>query len=149
MNDTLMYLTLEVLCMSDETEQIKQKWKGVRYRYNGRSTIGVDCIGILYGVYACLDILLPGKQLSKANIGVFLQLLKRCCTTVKDQIQSYDIVLFRLEGRGQVLHCGVYLDNDEFIHVLGSQEVQVDKFSQWKPQFIRGYRLRSQLCHQQ
>ena len=125
-----------------DSEQIKQRWIGVHHKAEGRDIHGIDCVGIIYAIYADQGINLPGRRLPKSRIDLFIDLLAANFEIAKEPYQFLDILLFRLEGRNELLHCGLYLAADEFIHIIGSQGVIVDTFAAWRPQFRKAYRLR-------
>lgn len=125
-----------------DSQAIKDKWVGVHNRLNGRSDTGVDCIGLIYVLYADRGINLPGKTIQKSDMSALLSLLYQCFSTVKDKIAAFDVFLFRLPGERNKIHCGVSLGGDEFIHVLGSSGVKVDSMAEWRSRLVKTYRLR-------
>ncbi len=125
-----------------DSQAIKDKWVGVHNRLNGRSGTGVDCIGLIYTIYADRGINLPGRSIQKSDMSALLSLLHQCFSVAKDKIKAFDVILFRLPGERYTVHCGVSLGGDEFIHVLGSSGVKVDSMAGWQSRLIKTYRLR-------
>jgi len=129
----------------DKVDEIKTIWQDVPYRKNGRDIRGVDCIGILFGVYGYLGIDLPGKNILK-NSGpnwahVLLTYASRYFKVIQcEDMEPFDMIFF-IKG-GEELHTGIYLANDEFIHCYGENGVKVDSFQRWRPQFHKAMRLR-------
>jgi cell wall-associated NlpC family hydrolase len=54
--------------------------------------------------------------------------------------QKFDAILIRLKG--QPMHCGVYLDNDLFIHCLKGSNVTIESINSamWKNRILGYYR---------
>jgi len=135
-----------------DSQTIKDKWLGVRQRINGRDTSGVDCVGLIYGIYDDLGIKLPGRHIQKTGdlpwVERMLGLARPLFEAAKTPPALYDLLLFRLRGEQDVLHCGVSLGDDEFLHVFGNNGVQLENLSSWRPQLIRTLRLRGTICQQ-
>jgi len=125
--------------MFDSTAII-EKWLGVRNIKHGRSIQGVDCVGLVYGIYEDQAISLPGKQLNKHTaLPALIKLLHQEFIVVHSDYEPGDIVLFQLP---EIIHCGVWLAKDMFIHVFGNRGAQLTPFLQWRSKFINAYRLR-------
>ena len=135
-----------------DSQTIKDKWLGVRQRINGRDTSGVDCVCLIYGIYYDFGINLTGRHIRKTGDGPWVsRMLKMACPmleTVKTPAM-FDILLFRLHGEHDILHCGISLGGEEFLHILGSNGVRLGNLTNWRPQLVRIMRLRGTPCQQQ
>jgi len=129
----------------DKIAEIKTRWQDVPYRKHGRDIRGVDCIGILFGVYGDLGIDLPGKNILKNSgpnwIHILLTYARTYFKTIGyDEIEPFDFLLFIKQV--DELHSGIALGNDEFIHCYGENGVQIDSIKRWRPQFHKAMRMR-------
>lgn len=129
----------------DKVDEIKNRWQNIPYRRNGRNIRGVDCIGILFGIYGDLGIDLPGKDILKDSgpnwAHVLLTYASRYFKVIRcEDMEPFDMIFFLKHG--DELHTGIYLGNDEFIHCFGENGVKVNLFEQWRPQFYKAMRLR-------
>lgn len=136
--------------MFDKADIIK-RWVKVPYLLNGRNHSGIDCIGLIYEIYAYYGQMFPGWHLRKnhaEDIGTWLRLMRIYFKQVSGE-QLGDMLLMRYPDN-QSLHCGFCLDDKEFIHIAGSNGVVVDKIKDYKSKIARTMRIRDKFkCQQQ
>jgi len=110
----------------------------VPFCINGRTKFGIDCIGLIYLSYhKALNVVFPkfdGRSY-KGNWWQFTKeerllnfLLKYCDFT--DSPLPGDIITFRLFGKDNPInHCGIYIDNNTFVHAKTKNPSKVCKES--------------------
>jgi cell wall-associated NlpC family hydrolase len=101
----------------DSFVQTAMEYRGVRYRWGGMTTRGMDCSGLVARVLATHGIEAPhsSKALYKLGRGVS-----------RTELQPGDLVFFNTSGRG-ISHVGLYVDEGKFIHASsGRGRVRVD-----------------------
>ena len=125
--------------------EIIVKWGKVPYRLHGKDIHGVDCVGIVYGPLRDVGIFLPGSRIPKTDVAALFNIIKGEFHIVRDGIRPYDLLLYRLSG-GTILHCGVAVGDDTFLHVLGHDGVKQESVTHWGPQLIKAYRYRERRC---
>lgn len=109
---------------------IQKQWQNTPYRLGGVSVNGADCSGFIQSVFKeHFQTTIPRTTKTQLQGGK---------KVAKNELKSGDILFFRT-GRGpNGLHTGIYLANDEFIHLSTSGGVKKVSFnsSYWKPKFI-------------
>lgn len=120
---------------STKIEQIYNKWRGTPYRLGGTNKKGVDCSGFVHTIFKDeFNITLPRNTTEQAKIGVKVS---------KKDLQSGDLVLFRLKNSANNLHVGIYHKNGQFIHASTSKGVMVSSLdeSYWKDHYWQARRI--------
>ncbi len=111
-------------------------WYGTPYKYGGCSTSGVDCSCFVGSIYESVY----GVKLHRvaADIQKDVKLIGR------KQLKEGDVVFFT-NSNGKVLHVGIYLKDDMFVHSSTSRGVMVSKLSNsyWNSHFYKGGRHKS------
>jgi len=82
-------------------------YRGVRYRYGGMSSRGIDCSGLVARVMLNHGIKMPHSS---------RELYKQGTPVSKTSLQPGDLVFFRTTSRQSVSHVGIYIGEGEFIH---------------------------------
>lgn len=117
--------------VKSEILKAQKRFANTPYRLGGESVSGVDCSGFVKSVY-------------KSHFGLDLprsttEQLKGGEKVARNELKSGDIVFFRT-GRGpHGLHNGIYIDNDEFVHIStskGGAKIVSLNSSYWKSKFI-------------
>ena len=129
-------------------ETLQDKWVGTPYLLHGRNRWGVDCVGLIHAMYDDVNVRFPGRDIPKSDTTDLLRILRSQFYVVRDELEAYDILLYRLEGTA-ILHAAVCVDKDRFVHILGPGRVKVAEVAEWQPQFIKAYRYRGAICQQQ
>jgi cell wall-associated NlpC family hydrolase len=90
-----------------------KSWRGVRYRYGGVTTKGVDCSGLILRAYKDLyDVDLPRTVAEQARKGTRIQ---------KKYLRPGDLIFFKTGRYSR--HVGMYLGQNKFIHASRSKGV--------------------------
>jgi len=94
-------------------------YQGVRYRYGGLSSRGLDCSGLVVRVMMNQGIMLPHRAATLYTKGE---------PVVKEDLKQGDLVFFHTRGRSlMVSHVGIYLGEGKFIHASsGKGSVRID-----------------------
>lgn len=109
-------VSCEDLSLSEETQLLHEyfkSWRGVRYRYGGLNTKGIDCSGLILRAYKELyNVDLPRTVAEQARKGTRIK---------KGSLLPGDLVFFKT-GRSS-RHVGMYLGENKFIHASRSKGV--------------------------
>jgi len=109
-------LSCEETSVSQEIEHLQKyfkSWRGVRYRYGGVTTKGVDCSGLILRAYKDLyDVELPRTVAEQARKGTRIH---------KKQLRPGDLIFFKTGRYSR--HVGIYLGQNKFIHASRSKGV--------------------------
>lgn len=90
-------------------------WRGVRYRYGGLTTKGVDCSGLTLRAYNELyGITLPRTVVQQSKRGMKVK---------KNSLRPGDLVFFKISRFSR--HVGIYLGDNTFIHASRSKGVML------------------------
>lgn len=97
------------------------RYQGVRYRWGGMTTRGMDCSGLVARVLKVNGIDAPHNSRELYKLGVPVS---------KANLQAGDLVFFNTNGKG-ISHVGMYLGEGEFIHASSARgEVRIDKLTE-------------------
>ncbi|MEB6622480.1 NlpC/P60 family protein [Enterobacter roggenkampii] len=110
--------------------EVKQKllsefsrWEGVKYKFGGSSTQGIDCSALMQAIYhSAFAEHLPGR-LPRTTA----QQLTQGISTGKHELRAGDLVFFRMAKNER--HVGVYIGDDRFIHASTSQGVMISSLN--------------------
>lgn len=96
------------------------RFQGIRYRYAGMSSRGMDCSGFIARVLMAHGIRAPHSSRALSRMGKAVG---------RFQLKPGDLVFFRTRGR-QISHVGMYVGDGKFIHAARHvRRVVVDKLS--------------------
>lgn len=107
-------------------------WQGVRYRFGGNSSKGVDCSGLTKRVYKDIyGVDLPRTVAAQSKKGKRIK---------KKMLQPGDLIFFKTGLNSR--HVGIYVGDDRFIHASRSKGVtQSDlKSSYWRRKYWQAKR---------
>ncbi|MCI2228992.1 C40 family peptidase [Polaribacter sp. MSW13] len=115
------------------------KYKGVRYKYGGTTTKGMDCSGVLYVAFGKENVQLPRVSKEMAKKGSKISLSKA---------KKGNLLFFKTnKNSNRINHVGliVSVKNGEihFIHSTTSRGVIVSSLSEnyWKKAFIKATKV--------
>ncbi len=115
----------------DTLFDIERQWANTPYKLGGTNVRGADCSGFVQSAFReHFDTDIPRSTITQINDGV---------SVGRDELEAGDIVFFRT-GRGpNGLHNGIYVGDDEFIHLStkhrGVKKVSINS-GYWKGKFI-------------
>lgn len=96
--------------------QFIDQWMGVKYKYGGTTTDGVDCSGFANILYKeVYKTVLPRSSKDIA---------KELKTISKTNLSEGDILIFDMENEKNS-HIGIYLKNNKFVHSSTSNGVVI------------------------
>jgi len=114
-------------------------FSGVRYKYGGTSSKGMDCSGLLYVSFKKHDVAIPRVSNEMANEGKRVRV---------NQVEKGDLLFFKTTRKGKKInHVGlvVAVKNDEikFIHASTSRGVIVSSLREgyWNYAFVKATRI--------
>jgi cell wall-associated NlpC family hydrolase len=115
--------------IKDRIVQNARKFIGTPFRHSGRSTLGIDCAGLLYMAYSRAGIVLPKDDGREYTVGwwkhinieerLFNGLVAAGFRPLSDNElpDKADVPLFRLFGSAYPAHhSGIMIDENYFIH---------------------------------
>lgn len=131
--------------------RLAKEWvqEKIKYRHRGYSRRGCDCIGLLLGILQEMGFMkkyvLPFYERGWER-GQDREILTRefepyYIEIDREIIQSGDVLLFAFAGR--IIHCGIYLDDNLFVHCFQGTTVKIDtlKHSPWTGRLVKIVRL--------
>ena len=89
-------------------------WRGVPYRWGGKTHFGVDCSGLVQQVFAALRIALPRDAADQIH----------CGTSIPSELRQKGDLAFFTNRDGKVIHVGICTGPDALLHASG--EVRED-----------------------
>ena len=108
-------------------------WKGTPYRFGGANKKGIDCSALVQAVYKnSFKIKLPRTTLRQVNVGFYVK---------RNALKLADLVFFKIARR--VRHVGIYLGNEQFLHVSTSKGVIISSLNNtyWKSKYWQSRRI--------
>ena len=108
-----------------------KKYMGTPYRFGGTTPKGVDCSGFVQFVFRRNGFAIPRAADEQYRLGVRVK--------KRQELEPGDLVFFSTYEKG-ASHCGIYLGDDQFIHVSSRRGVRVDSLDDeyWKPRWYGG-----------
>lgn len=106
---------------------------GVRYRFGGNSSSGIDCSGLVINAFSDTTVDLPRRSLDMAKVGQKVS---------KSQAQKGDLIFFKTRG-ARISHVGIITevsqDEIKFIHSSTSKGVIVSstKENYYRSRFVQ------------
>ncbi len=97
------------------------RYQGVRYRWGGMTTRGMDCSGLVARVLSVHGIDAPHNSRALYKLGISVS---------RGSLQAGDLVFFNTNGKG-ISHVGLYIGEGDFIHASSARgRVRVDSLSE-------------------
>jgi hypothetical protein len=90
----------------EEMIVFSKKFLGLPYTWAGTSSYGFDCSGFMQMLFREMGLQIPRNSRDQAQCNLFT-------SVAQEDLQSGDLVFF---GKTRIIHVGLYLGNDEFIH---------------------------------
>ncbi|MDZ7847461.1 MAG: NlpC/P60 family protein [Owenweeksia sp.] len=111
--------------------QFIEKWEGTPHRMGGNTLRGVDCSGFVIQAY--LQVYQRKFAGRRAE-----DLFGETKPVNREKLHEGDLVFFKIKGR-RINHVGIYLENDNFVHVSASRGVMVSNLNEayFKKYFLR------------
>lgn len=104
----------------------------VPYVFGGRSRIGIDCSGLTGNAYAAIGLTLPRDAFQQVIVGRLVG-----APWYRDALQPGDLLFF-IADTGRVIHAGVSLGGERFIHAA-PPEVLVSSFDPADPLYSEAF----------
>jgi len=114
-------------------------YSGVRYKYGGTTSKGMDCSGLLYISFSRHEIDLPRTSHMMADLGRKIRV---------DEVEKGDLLFFKTSSKGKrINHVGLVVSVSEqeikFIHATTSRGVIVSSLREgfWNYAFVKATRI--------
>lgn len=119
-------------------EDFIEDWKGTPHVMGGNTKKGVDCSGFVIQAY--LQVYNSGFMGRRAE-----DLFGETTPIKRRNLEEGDLVFFKINGR-RIDHVGIYLSNDNFVHVSSSRGVMVSNLNEayFDKRFFMGGRKKRQ-----
>jgi cell wall-associated NlpC family hydrolase len=88
-------------------------YRGVRYRFGGTTTNGIDCSGLTQTIYSKWGKLLPRTAVEQFQKGR---------PVPKDQLKAGDLVFFKNTYRAGISHVGIFVGDGKFVHAANANK---------------------------
>lgn len=113
--------TGQYICAEDEVSvrtilEHAMMFLNTPYLWGGKSPFGIDCSGFVQIVYMLSGVYLLRDASEQAGMGEHVSFL--------DEARAGDLLFFE-NADGDIVHVGIYLDNNEIIHASG--KVRIDR----------------------
>jgi peptidoglycan endopeptidase LytE len=111
------------------------EYRGVRYRYGGVTTRGMDCSGLVVRVLQNYDIDAPHNSKALYKLGAPVS---------RENLQPGDLVFFHTTRPG-ISHVGIYIGDGEFIHASSRKgRVRVERLDEgyYHQRFVGARRIK-------
>ncbi|KYP97487.1 hypothetical protein BG74_03025 [Sodalis-like endosymbiont of Proechinophthirus fluctus] len=133
-NHKVRYQRAKLIAMAKLMSQV-----GKPYRWGGKSpTTGFDCSGLIYYAYKDL-IRVPLPRTANE-----MYHLRDAAPVKKSELESGDLVFFRIRNRGAADHVGVYLGNGRFIQSpCTGRDIRISYLSEgyWQEHYVGARRV--------
>ncbi|MCG8579405.1 MAG: NlpC/P60 family protein [Bacteroidales bacterium] len=121
----------------EEVVSTARYFLGVKHKLGGLNHEGLDCSGLIYASFKKHGIQMPRSSSEQGRVGKFIR--------SKNRLEYGDLVFFHMDWNKQKLvnHVGIYLGDDEFIHVSTSKGCIISRLDSevWKKGFLFGTRI--------
>ena len=125
--------------MSNTDERIEKLKKLIGTKYQRYDDNG-NALGCTFPVYFLYPNLLHYKEAQNNKIETYLKYLRENLIEVKkEDIQKGDIIVFQFPFDN--LHFAVYIGNNEIIHVMNDDSLQICKLSFFMKKFKSAFRV--------
>ncbi len=115
--------------------QRHEQWHRTPYLLGGLSRQGVDCSGFVQLTYIDeFGVQLPRTTAAQARLNHEI---------AKHQLQTGDLVFFKIPGQGKLYHVGIYLEKNLFLHASTSQGVVISDLTSayWRDNYWKSIRV--------
>lgn len=101
-----------------------EQWRGVPYRFGGTSRRGIDCSAFVQAVMdQVFDVEIPRSTVGQASVGVRVS---------KSELKPGDLILFYSRYSGSRRHVGIYVGDNEFLHISSTRNrVVIDNLDRY------------------
>lgn len=125
------------LNLADKIVDNAKAFNGVKYKYGGTTSKGMDCSGLVYVAFKKEQILLPRTSRDMAKKGVTITL---------NEVEKGDLLFFQTKKNKKAInHVRLIIrsGSTQFIHSSTSQGVIVSSLDEpyWKSAFIEARRI--------
>lgn len=124
---------------ADQIINTALSYSGVRYKYGGTTSKGMDCSGLLYVSFSEHEVNLPRTSHLMADLGRKIRV---------DEVEKGDLLFFKTSSRGKrINHVGLVVSVNEreikFIHATTSRGVIVSSLREgfWNYAFVKATRI--------
>lgn len=100
------------------------KWRGVPYRFGGTTRRGIDCSAFVQAVYReVFNYELPRSTFGQAEVGERIS---------RSELKPGDLIIFYSKYSGSRRHVGIYVGDNEFLHISSSRDrVVIDDLNRY------------------
>lgn len=114
-----------------EMVEFSQQFLGTKYLWGGTTSFGYDCSGFTQMLYRQMGITIPRNAFEQAVDSRFIEVMPALA-------HAGDLVFFS-NAFGKVVHTGMMINENDFIHACTKQESWISVSSLADERFVNGY----------
>lgn len=123
------------------------KYIGIPFEHNGRTTDGIDCLGLIKLYLDNHDLSIPGddnraieQDWHKREPSRLLRGLRENMVEIYGRPQQFDVLLFEMKSR--LRHLGVMVSRNRFLHIRKDKRSTTERFAKWRTLLKHKFRHR-------
>lgn len=127
------------------------KYVGIPFEYNGRSTDGVDCLGLVTMFLNDNGLYMPDGDGKKIRENWHENNPKRLKKGLEDffvkvdneRPQKFDVLLFKIKGK--LMHLGVMFERNRLLHIRKGHTSTLERLYRWENFLHSTYRHKEKI----
>lgn len=129
---------------TSDINKIVGKYLGVKYKFNGDTLQGLDCINLCCLVAKDCGLYIPNVNYSRRNLVDYHLLLnqERVKTSLWQEVEPQEHALAVFRVNGEIRHVGYMLNSTDFIHIMDKSSVTVESINSvlWRNKLVGCYK---------
>lgn len=113
------------------------RYTGIPFEHNGRTTDGIDCLGLIKLYLDNHGLEIPGdddraieRDWHTREPGRLLRGLRNHMVEIDERPQEFDVLLFEMKGK--LRHLGVMVSRNRFLHIRKGKRSSTERLSKWE-----------------
>ncbi len=113
------------------------RYVGIPFEHNGRTTDGIDCLGLIKLYLDEHGFNIPGddnraikQNWHKREPSRLLRGLRKHMVEIDGRPQEFDVLLFKMKGK--LRHLGVMISRNRFLHIRKGKKSTTERLAKWE-----------------